>query len=409
MYQKFFTDTLESRFIKSLLASVRLPLLNHVYEGEVVIKGCYYIYDGWVIKIHESGKLAIDQSDKLYPSDTLYPSIMLFPGTGFHPARFYVICRYDSISINAYNYRFHSTINYYDNETHKYLGEYLRDLKGLTGLNLLPFYNCFNYHVINNLSLEKPSANNKYKSYVQANNKSYKTYIIPIKFNKLYTIALDSSYEILLRGIIYGPSGLITYKDGYYSDESELVNSFKIIPQATFDKPFLFSIETTNANLYQLEKYLYLIIQVPKSHESSITILEGDYTESGSIRTSGGVDGGEPVRIYENFYNLSLLKLNTKVAYAFSNRLIEYLLLSVINPNEELTDNIKLVQKSLYKIDNIYKRKLERNEAYLGYWDTEITNAIFRLIEKTINSNYLLDMDGNINKDIEKLLKEGRT
>lgn len=63
----------------------------------------------------------------------------------------------------------------------------IRDVKGI---DLMHLYNCFNYNMVSNLSFEKIG---KHQYQIESKtNKDYKVIAIPIKFNKTYTIAIDS-------------------------------------------------------------------------------------------------------------------------------------------------------------------------------------------------------------------------
>ena len=57
MKQRFFTRTIQSDFIKSVLASTSLPLIHAVSTGDYLIKDNYYIYNRNIIKCKEQGYL----------------------------------------------------------------------------------------------------------------------------------------------------------------------------------------------------------------------------------------------------------------------------------------------------------------------------------------------------------------
>ena len=83
MFQKFYTDTLGGRFIKSLLSQTPIPLFDCVVDGDYLVAGRYYVYKRFIIQCISDGILAVSSSENLFPSDNIYPSIFLFPVTGY--------------------------------------------------------------------------------------------------------------------------------------------------------------------------------------------------------------------------------------------------------------------------------------------------------------------------------------
>ena len=424
MFQKFFTDTMASRFIKNLLASETIPLLEVVSDGHIVIENCLYIYRGFVIKCTRSGKLLVSESEELFPSDTLFPSVMLVPGTGIIPAQFYVIAAYDTSSAAKFSYSYKSNVHWYDSDTHKHLGNYLRFLRDYKGLDLMPYYNCYNAYEIGDVHLTLPATTQLHPSdelfpdyslhpglmrystfdkdkstYYLDSTDIYRVVAVPIRFNQTYTIAIECPAMIQFRGVIYNSSGMVKVpntEDKYYSDE--LHDSYIFKSCTRFNEPFLYSIETSNKELYDRQKDLYLLIQLPISNRSSIVVLEGDFTKRGKIETNS-----QGVRQYGVHKNLSLLMLNSYENYAFSNRLIEFLLTNVITHLEEFSTNIHTTQRMLYKLDHVYKNFVDGNKTSWGVWDDAMKHAVLRVVEDASDDYYFYDQDGYINKDVEEI------
>lgn len=424
MFQKFYTDTIMSKFIKRLLSSTNIPLFDFVHDGDNLLEGCIYIYKHYIIKCLSTGTLNIEGGTALYPSLTLTPNISLVPGAGIIPASIKVLAHYSEDDYNKYNYKFQSNYSYYDPETHKHLGAYLRYLRDYKGLDLMPYYNCYNYYMINDIHLEKPTVDNEHVSYGIGELKGYKLLAIPIKFNTQYTIAIDCTSEVLMRGIIYSPAGMVkiaNQSDTYYSDK--LASSYKSYQNLYFNNPILYSISTESSQLYKNQKYLYLTIQLPVENNSSVVVLEGDYRKQEIINCKYILNNQEILidtkyNINKDYRRISLLECNTKESYAFSNRLIEYLLLNVIHENDPLTNNIIKTQQSLIKLDDLANKSSEGSiykHFYTGYsliphrpgiWDENINACMNTLITNLSQIKYLRDMDGNINKDIEELFGE---
>lgn len=426
MFQKFFSDTLMSRFVKNLLAKESIPLLDCVTDGEIVIEGCLYIYKQFVIKCITSGKLFVSEVEELFPSETLYPSVMLFPGTGEQPATFKVVSYYDESSSKKFSYSYKSSVHWYDSDTHKHLGNYLRYLRDYKRIDLMPFYNCFSSYELTDIYLTTPSTtklhpdtnlfpdyslhpgmmrnsvyDNTKDTYVVGHSNLYRVVAVPIKFGKKYTIAIECPGTLQIRSVIYNTkSGMVKVpntENEYYSDW--IKDSYVLKSSTHFEEPFLYSVETENKILYDRQKDLYLLLQMPISNNSSIVVLEGDYTHISSIKTDVN-----SVRKYSLYKNLSLLMFNSHESYAFSDRLIEYLLTNVITHQDEFPTNICKVQEALYRLDDIYKQAVDGNLISYGVWDDRIRHAVLRLVDKYSNEIHFVDQDGYINKDIEDLL-----
>ena len=181
-----------------------------------------------------------------------------------------------------------------------------------------------------------------------------------------------------------------------------------------------------------MEKYLYLVIQVPSDNGSSIVVLEGDYTNNdnninyynienvneaiNNILSNGSnyINSNLSMSDSSDSYNtiislleksndntinnfmhtdLSLLEMGTSCSYAFSNRLIEYLLLNVVD-NTDTIDNNTIKAQELFKLFNI-------KETMPGVWDNRLR---FLLYKKFTANNNACDVNGFIDKDVEKMI-----
>lgn len=421
MFQKFHTDTLMSRFIKSMLSYQPLSVYDYVTEGDMLIEGFQYIYKNLIIRCVRTGILFIgDDEHVLFPSTTLYPSSKILPKGGDVVAIFQVTHYVHEVSQKQSACKFHSKTHWYDGDTHKYLGEYLRMLRSTQNLNLMPYYNCYSTTQLVDVYL-KPLPTNLYPStfltpssylhpkayekgtstYVFGNNDDYRIIAVPIKFNRKYTIALECSTDVQLRCLIYDKTGMVVAKKEldniYYSDYLE--SSYVLKPSARFNEPFVYEVKTTDKNLYARQRDLLLAIQVPNTCKSSIVVLEGDYTKLDTFQTS--LNG---VRKLPEFFNLSLLRYNTNDTVAFADRLIEYLLLNVVTHQDPYSGNIQKYQHLLSGSDSIYTKNISSQKVSFGVWDDEIRNAVSRVVQNSSTSTYLYDQDGYINKDVERLL-----
>lgn len=405
MFQEFFTDTLMSRFIKRLIRSTNLPLLHILEDEDIPVAGASYLYKNEVRK---------------YSSEIEY---IAYP--------------YDPNDITTH-YNFHSKHMYYDTETHKQLGEYLRYIKATKGLNLMPYYNCLSYMALPNLMLKKPDAESPH--YTSLSDPTLKVYAAAVKFGKKYTIAIDSDTPVKIAPVIYHEDfGLISTdatRSNYYTDS--LSGAYKEIPNSKFTEPFIFEMPSVDDlalsaheknSLYAQEKNLYLAIQTAATNDSSVVILEGDYLNSWKeISITSSTLNSEEIKRLENgsenqinkseqpasrdYLNLSLLQFNSKKSFAFSSRLFEYLLLNIIHKDEEISGNIEYLDnilrdlpEDLSNISSAYTSK--GSSPYL--WSDDMQQSVRKYINNLqVNEiAYFRDQDGNFNSDIEEfILKE---
>lgn len=417
MFQKFFEDTLISRFIKRLLRSTNIPLLHFIYEDSEILEGCLYIYKNYVIECVQSGRFYINPEEALYPGDQIYPLSFLYPSIykkienengeviyrpqGNYEVGKYKVIKYYDEEDSQIHYNFHSKFMYYDSETHFHLGEYLRYIRDRKNLNLLPYYNCFSNKSINRVHLV---TNSNGRTFEISKNDNYKLYAVPVKFGQKYTVAIDSDTPVQIRTMVYNDDAgcilkNVQSKDSekeYYSDDTD---DYEFLPTTCFTKPFLKYIRSaTSKDLYAQEKNLYLIIQVSKDNKSALTVLEGDHTKSWNKIISNVEKYSEG---YDSYKNLSLLHFNSHTSFAFSDRLIEYLLLNVIDHTEEIDDNIEYLQDLISKADK------NSQFAYKGIWTPEIRSRLSSIEDEVLKQRLIRDLDGYLNKDLENILSKG--
>lgn len=375
MFQQFFTDTLESRFIKALLCNTPVPLYDTVRDGDYIVKGCIYIYQASIMKALSSGYVRYAPEEE-------------------QVARFRNIGSYIfGDDETTFTEKYISNYHYYDSETHKHLGDYLRCLRDIKGLNLMPLYNCFNetytdsYYLLN-------------KGIATGKNSKYKVVKVPIKFNRTYTIAIDSSSTVLMMPALLDNDNLMTIViRGVKTELNPLlsINTPVQYPSLSFKFPVTFRLPNDNEVLQRYENDLYLLIQLSYTNDSSIVVLEGDYTDN---RTEVICDfqNDAPGYLLDKVCKsqLSLLQFNDRNTYAFSNKMIEYLLLNVICQEDELYDNIEWAQIKL--------RLPDKSAFTYGLWNDYTRIKAFR--DYMYNSkNIKLDKFGYIDKEVENYLR----
>jgi hypothetical protein len=186
--------------------------------------------------------------------------------------------------------------------------------------------------------------------------------MIPVKFFKNYTIAIESEAAVEMCCCIYGASQ--NKKDQFNNIP---IYTYQCFSDARFSKPILYEkinnltpLLTKNdaSELSQYEDDLKLILKVPANNKSSIVILEGDYRNYNDYVNYNEYNRTIVNLEYQNSAEylsdklitpLQLLRFNTGESYPFADRLIEYLVGNAITTNEEIEDNIKRVKKVISK------------------------------------------------------------
>ena len=382
MKHKFLENSIESKFIKALLHNAYIPTINTVSIGDYIIKDIFYIYNRDIVKCNKSGYIG---------TDAMYTNIKEF---------------YFGLPYPKYTTEFISKSYYYDSETHRQLGEYLRCYKDINDVDLMPFYNCFTGKYLSGIEINETSVYQK----VNSTNKIFQ---IPIRFNKTYTIALDSYSTVYMAPVVMNDAGFVTVdfisegKPEHYDLTEMLCNKPRAIVRNTsmsFKNPITYRIENTDSSnefrLQQYEKDLYLLIQVSSDNDSSLVVLEGDYTnQNRNIQQVWNIEYADKFTVEQmnvTFLSpLSLLMMNDKVSYPYADRLIEYLLENVIDTNDTIGENIKKVQHAMDKWDYIYP--------YKGVWTNKLRCNVYKSYKE--NKKYKhLDNNGFIDKDVEKYL-----
>lgn len=453
MRQKFFTDTVENKFIHSLLYNFNFPICNAVTKFDWITRGSIYIYDSKFIYCTKTGYLGKPTNVQNYDStyyyslgefcyynDELYKCIKteaeIVENKEFNIDNWEKYVEAEFISndtyifgnqYNQYTYNYVPKYNYYDSESHKMLGKYLRCFRTVKGIDLMPFYNCYSFDTNGVLQIEGETGTDV----VVGHSNSYKLIQIPIKFNTTYTIAIDSLSNIKLNCALCTKNGLLNIPiSGSHLNLTNMLRDFyqpfMLKSSASFKQPFTYRLDNKDMHklveynpniiysryvsyqdvkecticefLQRYEDYLYLLIQIPTTNNSSLVILEGDYTSTGvknivNVPSLTDVSNSQVDSLFLS--NLSLLQLNDVQSYPIADRLLEYLLQNVIGPNESINNNINQIQEKLsvsgYKgiikdVWNVYLRYL----IYTNYMDNKWAKK--------------LDFNGLADKDVKYYL-----
>ena len=409
----FFSTNLTCKYIKYLLMNTYLPTCSYINPGEYMTEGITYAVDNKIVTCTKSGKYLHNVYKDTYPLtcsknlicgsikvnlndpiDKRQPKVIVCGMTLDHPT--YSIAEYETLydysfgkPILGHTDNFISKTSYYDSETHIRLGEYLRCLNSAYNMNLMPLYNCFANLFVENIDLSSGKV-------LERKNAGYKTTLVPIKFNKKYTIYINSNTPIYIKPLFYNKSVL---RDG---DHKQILvdgsNQTTRYNRVSFNNPIVYSILSDDIEFHSLGKFLYLAIQIPATNTSPITVLEGEYN----------IDLAPPELIELNRDNLhsklmtipslsknKLLDINSTTSLAFSDKLIQYLLSNTVDSREMITQNISRLcscmnisnmeelwnddmrKRLFYDYVSLKNRSPELNyDDILGYLDSDIESAI---------------------------------
>lgn len=365
----------------------KLKFENSNYTSKIYIDLEGYINARITIGSQDSEARTIEEFEKIIEPEKFNTSVT---------AKYTLLDNYafNKNYINVSQYKT-SRYDYYDSETHKYLGDYLRYISKTKQVNLMPYYNCFNYKIANSFGFDRKTLK------VIDKNTRYKIYLTPIKFNTNYTVALEHPLNTPYKFVFYGKFGLIKSVDEdkniHYLDDSIPNNEVKS-KSFTFNKPCILRCNCSDSKLNDYEKYLYLAIQVPTTNTSSFVVLEGDFTkpcaEKVYISMTPEAEDSKYSAQLDNvlFTKPQLLELNDGNIYAYSSRLIEYLTENVIDTNDIHEQDIVGIQNKIYTTPT-------------GMYDLALRYKIFTDINHNSGLNQT-DLNGYIDRDTEKYISE---
>lgn len=459
MLTKFNENNHCTTFIKSLVTSCCLPIFDCLQDGDRIIEDCCYIYKGRLIYCLVGGILDRRLND-------------LAPGRAYvnkDNSTFKVL---DDIGFGKYyiNVTRKETCpnSYYDYDTHRLFGKWLRMLRSYTDIDLMHLYNCFDGTYLDDVSL----GNTKDEYYLNLFGLSTaKVLWVPIKYNTQYTIYVDSKKPVKMCPAFRNNAGMIkiqvkknntaksifneeydkTHYEYFYPDREDKeacerwdrhtnygeTKPFSPVSDTRlsdlqFKKPFVWKgIECKNKELYELQNYLGLIIQLDRNNTSSVVVLEGDRTrdtrtvfnaqdtawldeqeeETVDAKMDGAPDHIDIVKkrkgarylldklTKKEFNKLftspkQLTLINDNNTYAFNNKVIEYIVHHVITNMETIEGNIGRVQKYL---PNDYE--------YEDIWDDRLRIDVYGKYMSDLSA-FKPDTDGFIDADVEKYLNE---
>ena len=298
MLQQFYKDTLQSNYIKYILNNSYIPTVPFTSNILHVTKGNTYIHEGYFVTAKISDAVDAIREDILNNPE-LYDKYFIKHSPYVFGAQYYGLTT-----------SYLSNVKGYDPTTHYYLGEYLRAYKAHYNIDLMSYYNCFSNEYIDYLSLSKDS--NSHKIVLnEYENQKFTIISVPIKFCQRYTIAIQCSQEVNMLPVFIGNKGLL-------KDVTEKLNKLnywgKSYTNLNFKKPIIFESphinsisDTTQAMLQTYDKYLRLLIQIPRNLKSSIVVLEGDFHNISENSTRIiNTDKEEVNKLYSTYYTTKI-------------------------------------------------------------------------------------------------------
>ena len=412
MAQKYYVDNLISRFIKCLLWDTYVPTVAVWKPGRSLIKGLTYVTDDKYIVVAKNDYISGQGESPKSALDDKYFQII----SPFIPNKFY----------RGVTSNFESNSALYDPDTHYALGQYLRYLRDMENLNLMPYYNCYSGESSDRIRIKEK--NNK--EYIELNNEiedGQITYIVPIKLNQTYSIYYESNIPFKVLPAYYDGIQAAQVKD----TKGNLLHSITV-NHSCRKHPYIFDsinmlgkqavFEDTSARL--LEDYLVLLIQVPKLSLSNLVVLEGNYeTNRLDLNNKNGessINRLTPIHFGDLSKDTANLNRDIKVVpsltfelgntnYAFSDRLIEYLLYSPIINRDKIRYNIKRVQDYLSSSKAEKELGTQYKETFVqDIWDDNLRAYIYNLVIGDSKTPLYKDINGFVDKDSEFIIDRAK-
>lgn len=379
--------------IKQTLKDFNLPKC-HCNDG-ILVKNSFYIKDNKIFNVIEKdGNLTLsDVSNYIYNN------------------------KYLNVTDN-----FKYTSLYYNRNTHKYLGNYLRFLRDYNGVNLMSMYNCNIDKVLDESITFKFNDNTKSNWNVKKNN----IYIVPVKFNQVYTIGINSS-KAELCCCLYDEDNdeLLTLDNDLFNNTYTVLRGCSVTSPQLYDK--LKDYYSINKDIFEKESLLKLLIKVDSSYNSSIVVLEGDYTKGCHYDIS---NNDIPRYILsKNSTNINdiinsqirpqlLSSDNISNNYLLADRLVEYITNNPISPLSESYDIKKLQDWCLFNGNELLKEIDDDGNNYVtsklgliysGIWSESLSKFLYELTHTKIKSSGYdktpYDSIGYLDKDLERKLE----
>ena len=202
MYTKFYDNTIITKFIKELVAKTNVPFISTWKPGDFAIRGSFYLTKDAIWKCQHTGWP--DNINDICPKDHISHKSGNYSEEDL---RFFKRVSPYVFGEEYYGItgKYESKILGYDATTHFYLGQYLRMMRDIYDLDLMPFYNCFGNEYVSDIDFNDKG---EVSSSLSKDN-NYKILSIPVKFGKTYMISIDSETPVECICAIYGSKGFL--------------------------------------------------------------------------------------------------------------------------------------------------------------------------------------------------------
>ena len=418
-----YSSTLLNNFIQQLINSTPLPKYKLIEDNEYMDKGIIYQCRDKILRCTESGLfpgLAKLKStlDYLYASDTLSVGQkihVLKDGQLLetdvlvtdNKVRFTPISAswelLDSVNLNHPS-KLMSTLNLTENSytptVHKWLGEYLRSLANKSSVNLMPLYNCNidlrirGWKVTDDGVVESPQST---------------VLLVPIKFNKTYTIRGNCALPVKASVVFYSDK-IIKDNRGQEYLHKHIAEAVKSIGCLDPNIPVTYivksdqckSAEHPYSEMIEQERNLCLAIDCGNADSSSIVVLEGDYSSASSTCVdisaiqSGALSSAELNSMFSS--NLQLLTHQGNEYMPFSDTLIQYLLRNAVDNRDNICSNIITAENAV-----------DHHSEKPGVWDLKLRYMLYNRYQKACSKHSLDNTDclGYVDKNVENAIRKG--
>jgi hypothetical protein len=367
-----------TNFIKERMTVFNLPLIDAIALNVPVIPGATYISNGMFVRY-------LGTSSE--PEPKVYTDLEDL--------------RRDLKDITKFKYLGAYTYNaYYPNLTTTYRPQELE----YTTKAHNHFVRCLDF-VSEYFNIDVTALCNRFTSEIYTNvrihtdkfefsslDKSYTLYKIKVKPWRTYTIALDSPVGVELITTLDSNSEV--------TDDKCVSASYHKESVARFNNPFKYTVNvTTELDVYNRRDLYYMILKVPANVKSTITILQGDFTEEYVNKLIQKDDDSKETYITVRDRH-QLLTLNDGESYLFSDKLVQYITQRAISTFSSRDDIVALQQYIQEKYPKYYT--IEQ----LGTFEQSLKDALLRIA----NDNHLFDtcydLLGFYDRDIERIVGE---
>ena len=212
MSQEFNKISTTSNLIKNLLISTYLPLIRTVRDLDYILADRLYVYKCNIIKCTKSGYVATGYQYKSFDGKR---------------AEFRILGEYhfgeknDKLCTN-----YISNSEGYDSVTHERLGKYLRNLRDMYDLNLMPLYNCFSNQIFQAHHIICKGDWSKDRVEKTSENFNTKVFKIPIRFNTDYTICIENTGVTTFAPAFIKNNNLIKLNNNKFGNGVDVTNKY---------------------------------------------------------------------------------------------------------------------------------------------------------------------------------------